>query len=1142
MSDTPPALVLPLHGKLYSIPAAYPFIETLARGLLEQAKCREGSLGDVSFAEWLIFLPTRRACFELRQALLRLSAPEASQADEATNNIGHAVLLPRLVPLGDVMSDTMDDTMGEEADDGADDAMGEKTEREFVSALQRRLLLAQLIEKWLDSRASRESEQATQAHASPAAPATISLARALERLQADFVLEETTPQQTLTADMVPANCAAHWSEALDFLRIVIDKWPQVLEEQGLSDPNLERVRTLARHAEEIAEHQVARRKAPVIVAGSTGSLKATARLMRSVLSLTQGQVILAGCPAPLDASSRRALFEEGEEATHPLHPFRALFASLGRQWNMTQEQVANLLEPYSTASPTAPSCSPRQQRISLLAQAFSQRPTPMTIEQHVGLGLTVLPCSEAQEEAHLIALILREALEKKGQRAALITRDRTLARRVRSALKGRWNLAIEDTAQQPLADSRAAQLFLLTLKALVPEEAPAEKFLSEESPSNAPSKTLLLNIVCLQALFARAGGTLALAWQNFEGNILRKPDRRDPTKTQRATVSLQALNALLEKNQSRSEKKNATPLPQPFAQSLAQAFATLAPLAELLSGKKPPASHPTSLALLRCHRQCAENFVALCHNDDASSAASSSPELSPLYREEGGRELKRFCDTLDGHWQENTQKDTQKDTQEDNAQGDSQDYLPTLEALLAAETRRGLYATHPRLAILGALEARLLSFDLLVLGGLTEGSWPAQPDKSPFLPESLRAKVGLKPLEHNIGLSALDFVNFASAPKRVVLTYAARHNGQPQQPSRFLQRLQTCHPCLDHAYGKTLRAWLAALQHGEQKAGTKFSLLPPAPKAPQAARPLRVSLTRLATLIEDPYSLYAQQVLRLAPLEPLIVRNEQQLYGSCLHACFEEILKTPARNKEQPATKFLEDIIAKKLACFAPSCFAQAFWKEPLLRSAERMLAHVKALQPQRLWCEVAGEHRIALENGRSLTLSARADLIVEAQDGSWWLIDHKTGALPTRTSLSNFEQPQLVLGAWLLQQGAFKAEGKTLAPTTLPATQSQFLPQSLPQSCYWRFSGRRADNSVLAIDEKVWANNEEKAFETAQSFAEACFASYATLLQRFDRAETPYPARVLSLPRAQYDPYRHLARRQAWSSDLESAAESAEN
>ena len=308
-----------------------------------------------------------------------------------------------------------------------------------------------------------------------------------------------------------------------------------------------------------------------------------------------------------------------------------------------------------------------------------------------------------------------------------------------------------------------------------------------------------------------------------------------------------------------------------------------------------------------------------------------------------------------------------------------------------------------------------------------------------------------------------------------------------------------------------------------------------------------MSLTSLTTLEEDPYSIYARQVLRLSPLEGLLTLDEPALYGSCLHACFEEILQTFAttytRDENPPATENLESIIARQLTRFAPSRFAQAFWSEPLLRSAQQLLAGVRALRPQRLWCEVRGEYRIALEEGRSITLSARADLVLEAEDGSWWLIDHKTGALPTRTSLSKLEQPQLVLGAWLLQQGAF--EGAFEVGGKKP--QATILPSTLPQSCYWRFSGKHAGFHELAIDEKVWAkkdpkkdqknneaNDEAKTFETAQGFAEACFARYKALLQHFDRAETPYPARSLSQPRAKYDPYRHLARRRAWSLDAD--------
>ena len=463
------------------------------------------------------------------------------------------------------------------------------------------------------------------------------------------------------------------------------------------------------------------------------------------------------------------------------------------------------------------------------------------------------------------------------------------------------------------------------------------------------------------------------------------------------------------------------------------------------------------------------------------------------------------------------------------------DFLLTLESLLAAEQTRGLYPTHPRLAILGALEARLLSFDLLVLGGMTEGSWPADPDKSPFLPESLRTKIGLKPLEHKIGLSALDFVNFASEPKRVIVTHAVRHHGRPQQPSRFVQRLQACNPCRDLAREKELRAWLAQLQRGEKKtkgetSATAFSERPQ-PTAAQAARPLRLSLTKLSDLHEDPYSIYARQVLRLVPLDPLVATSEAQLYGSCLHTCFEEILRRFAHDRKQLATEALKDIVTRQVARFAPSSFAEAFWQEQLERSAARMLVRVKALNPRNLWCEVTGEHALALGQAqaqggeRSLTLSARADLVVETEDGEWWLIDHKTGEPPSRKILSNLEQPQLVLGAWLLQRGAFRAEGKTLQPV------------SLPQACYWRFPAKRSGIATHKIDEQVWAkkaNEQGQIFESAQAFADACFQHYATLLRRFDHEDTPYRAHALSPSRARYDPYRHLARRQAWSFDDE--------
>ncbi len=58
---------------------------------------------------------------------------------------------------------------------------------------------------------------------------------------------------------------------------------------------------------------------------------------------------------------------------------------------------------------------------------------------------------------------------------------------------------------------------------------------------------------------------------------------------------------------------------------------------------------------------------------------------------------------------------------------DGADYPALFEALLAGSVVRPRYGRHPRLAIWGLLEARLQRADLMVLGGLNEGVWPADP-------------------------------------------------------------------------------------------------------------------------------------------------------------------------------------------------------------------------------------------------------------------------------------------------------------------------------------------------------------------------------------------------------------------------------
>jgi ATP-dependent helicase/nuclease subunit B len=96
---------------------------------------------------------------------------------------------------------------------------------------------------------------------------------------------------------------------------------------------------------------------------------------------------------------------------------------------------------------------------------------------------------------------------------------------------------------------------------------------------------------------------------------------------------------------------------------------------------------------------------------------------------------------------------------------------------------------HPRIAIRGLIEAQLQHAELMVLGGLNEGVWPAAPAPDPWLAPRIRRALGLPGLERRIGLSAHDFAMALGAPS-VLVTRARRDARAPAVASRFWLRLE----------------------------------------------------------------------------------------------------------------------------------------------------------------------------------------------------------------------------------------------------------------------------------------------------------------------------------------------------------------
>src|SRR5690606_3177571 len=185
------------------------------------------------------------------------------------------------------------------------------------------------------------------------------------------------------------------------------------------------------------------------------------------------------------------------------------------------------------------------------------------------------------------------------------------------------------------------------------------------------------------------------------------------------------------------------------------------------------------------------------------------------------------------------------------------DFAALIAGLLSEETVRTGGATHPRLRILGAIEARLTRADRMILAGLEEGVWPRPAPVDPFLSRPMRKTLGLPTPERRLGQTAQDFVQAACADE-AVLIHCERRGGQPAVRSRWLWRLEMLTRGAD-APDTPVRLsapegvinWTRALDApppGPAKLAPR-----PKPTPPVERRPRSLYVTGVERWVRDPY-------------------------------------------------------------------------------------------------------------------------------------------------------------------------------------------------------------------------------------------------------------------------------------------------
>ena len=424
-------------------------------------------------------------------------------------------------------------------------------------------------------------------------------------------------------------------------------------------------------------------------------------------------------------------------------------------------------------------------------------------------------------------------------------------------------------------------------------------------------------------------------------------------------------------------------------------------------------------------------------------------------------------------------------------------YGGILEAFMGEITVRPKFGTHPRLSILGPIEARLVNFDMVIVGEVNEGSFPKIASADPWFSRQMREKFGLPPVEKAIGISAKDFASLL-CNEQVYLVRADRVQGTPMVKSRWWMRLETVLRALDFEFMEVedvaYKQWARYLD----KADVLKRLLPPEPKPPVAARPRELPVSAIENLMRDPYIIFAKYILKLKPLDELEKDWSMADYGSLVH----EVLE--AFNKKYPCSfpkNAREEFLSLGKEVFErleiPS-ETRVFWQPNFEKSIDWLIdvEEEYRLNVEKITSEAKGKYCFDAPAGE-FCVTAKADRIDVLKNGKVNVIDYKTGQARSEKELFGGYSPQLPIEGLIASKGGFEGISVTDVESLI----------------YWRL-GKEAkvfDKDIVGLIEGNYENLKE-------------------LISLFDFETTPYYSKPNPKLAPKYSDYEHLSRALEWS------------
>jgi ATP-dependent helicase/nuclease subunit B len=918
---------------LFNIPASAPFLRTLIDALLA-GKLIEGfpkTRDPLELSRATLYLPTRRACRLARDVFLQHIA-------------GDAAILPRIVAIGDIDDDEI---VFAEAATGALAAQSLALPP-ALSGLDRDLPMAALILRWAEAIAAGQSDHVPLVANNPAT--ALALAQDLARLMDDMITRQVSWDRL--DELVPDEFDKYWEVTLNFLKFIRAQWPAILSELVRMEPAERRDTLIAAEAARLKKSTD-----PVIAAGSTGSMPATAALLETIARLPHGAVVLPGLDTDLDDKTWATISDDTEHGhNHPQFAMAGLLARLG----VVRSQVATLAPPAAHGREPIVSEALRPAASSDL---WNDRLREADFAKHADAAMTsiaIIEAANAEDESLAIAVALRETLEHPSKTAALVTPDVALGRRVMAAL-ARWNVPVEDSRGVSLADTPAGLFARLAAEAAIEGAAPVPLLALLKHPSApfAPEAVAAIERAILRGARPRHGtaglqSALAAFRDDLANNRAGKPSslhRSDP----RLSLTDAELDAA--------------------ATVIAQLKTALAPLEQL-----PRAALPIAA-------------IAARHAEVVAALGGMTQELDEAFDEIGRAGALSV---------------------------DPSDYAELFHATIAGKTIYRP-AAGARVYIFGLLEARLQSVDRLVLGGLVEGVWPPETRGDPWLSRPMRHELGLDLPERRVGLSAHDFAQALGAPEVILSRSAKLAGAPTVPSRFMQRLAAVAGKARwDLALERGARLIALARQIDEAGAPRPAARPAPTPPLAARPRQLSVTeIEDLLRDPYTIYARHVLKLPPLDDIDsaPGAAERGTVIHD----AIGEFGRTYPAKLPDDPAQALIDigratfaplSEIPEARAFWWPRFLRIAEWLAGF-ETARR--ANLKSFAT-----EIGGRTEIPFADG-TFTLTVRADRVECLADGRYAIIDYKTGAPPSEPQVRTGLSPQLTLEAAILRRGGFK-------------------------------------------------------------------------------------------------------------------------